>query len=56
MNAELALLVREFVRRSPEAYRDFRIPDPAPRAGPPRGPRLFALQLSPHAGRLLPTH
>lgn len=55
MNAELALLTREFVRLMPEAYEDFRIPDPQPRHKPPRGAGFFRRLLSPPAWRLLPT-
>lgn len=55
MQPELALLVREFVRRSPDAYKDFRIPDPTPKARPPGATGLLAW-LRPRARGLLPAH
>ena len=56
MQAELALLVREFVRRTPDAYQDFRIPDPAPRVRPPGGKPLLARLFHARPWRLLPSH
>lgn len=56
MQPELALLVREFVRRTPDAYKDFRIPDPVPGSQPPAKAPLLTRLLAMKQWRLLPTH
>lgn len=56
MQSELALLVREFVRRTPDAYQDFRIPDPAPRPRRPKRGSLLAHLFTLRAWRALPIH